>query len=286
MASMSLDDLIAAHLVGLKEGTRKVHRSIIRSWLRWCSDNLLPPLEAGPEHIDMYGRWLLEQRGLSESYVYTAMGVVCGLYADARRHGLTGLDPTPYVHRPHRYRHSSGTSLSRQEAARLLDAAEQAPDARLGALVCLLLLSGLRAGEVLHLDIEDYKRHPRPTVRVHRKGAWDQGLAITDRTAHALDRLIGRRRAGPIFLGPGRKRLTHHQLSIIFDALTGPLGLNRVTPHSLRRTFATLSREAGVPDKDILAAGGWSDRAMLDYYDMDHHALQGIATDTLSHYLG
>ena len=53
----------------------------------------------------------------------------------------------------------------------------------------------------------------------------------------------------------------------------------------MRRTFATLSREAGVPDIDIMAAGGWATKQMLDYYDMHHHAMEGKAAITLSRYL-
>ncbi|WP_284143452.1 tyrosine-type recombinase/integrase [Bifidobacterium mizhiense] len=57
------------------------------------------------------------------------------------------------------------------------------------------------------------------------------------------------------------------------------------TPHSLRRTFATLLQETGVPDHDIIAAAGWVDDTTLNYYDMHNHAIQGKATSTLSQYL-
>jgi len=36
----------------------------------------------------------------------------------------------------------------------------------------------------------------------------------------------------------------------------------------LRRTFATLLQETGVPDHDIIAAAGWVDDTTLNYYDM------------------
>ena len=50
----------------------------------------------------------------------------------------------------------------------------------------------------------------------------------------------------------------------------------------MRRTFATLSREVGVPDPDIIAAAGWVDDTMLDYYDTHRHAMEGKAAITLS----
>lgn len=59
-----------------------------------------------------------------------------------------------------------------------------------------------------------------------------------------------------------------------------------ISPHSLRRTFCTLSRDAGVPDRDIMAAGGWNSPQMLDYYDMARRGLNGKAGDGLQDYLG
>ncbi len=57
-----------------------------------------------------------------------------------------------------------------------------------------------------------------------------------------------------------------------------------ITPHSLRRTFATLSRESGVADIDIMTARGWAIKQMLDYYDIHHHAMEGKTAITLSQY--
>lgn len=51
------------------------------------------------------------------------------------------------------------------------------------------------------------------------------------------------------------------------------------------RTFCTLSRDAGVPDRDIMAAGGWNSPQMLDYYDMARRGLDGRAGDGLQRFL-
>lgn len=64
------------------------------------------------------------------------------------------------------------------------------------------------------------------------------------------------------------------------------VGVPDISPHSLRRTFCTLSRDAGVPDRDIMAAGGWNSPQMLDYYDMSRRGLNGKAGDGLQDYLG
>lgn len=50
--------------------------------------------------------------------------------------------------------------------------------------------------------------------------------------------------------------------------------------------YATEIDVNGVPDRDIMAAGGWSSPQMLDYYDMSRRGLNGKAGDGLQDYLG
>lgn len=286
MAAMSMDELIAVHVAGLAPRTRENYKSHIKDWLHWCHENDIDPWKAGHEHIELYGRWLLESRGQSTNTRYSAMGEISRLYTDAYHRGLIPQDPAPLVRRPRRRYHSDGTWLNREQASTLLHTAEQADDPRMGALVCLLMLSGLRIQEALSLDIDDYKPGNPPTLHVKRKNGWEQTVAISQRASHALDRLIGRRGKGPVFLNARGRRLSYNRMFDIFARLKASCGLDFITPHSLRRTFATLSREAGVPDIDIMAAGGWTTKQMLDYYDMHHHAMEGKAAITLSQYLG
>ena len=62
-------------------------------------------------------------------------------------------------------------------------------------------------------------------------------------------------------------------------------GLSGVTPHTPRRSFCTLSSDAGVPDSQIMAMGGWHSPHMLDYYDMATHGRRGQAGQSLQNYL-
>lgn len=64
------------------------------------------------------------------------------------------------------------------------------------------------------------------------------------------------------------------------------IGVPGITPHSLRRTFATLARDSGQPDRDIMASGGWHSPQMLDYYDMGRRAARSGAPEALERFLG
>ncbi len=58
-----------------------------------------------------------------------------------------------------------------------------------------------------------------------------------------------------------------------------------ITPHGLRHTFITLARDAGVPDRDIMAAAGWVDPRMITYYDRAHASVERNATHQLTDWL-
>lgn len=126
----------------------------------------------------------------------------------------------------------------------------------------------------------------RPWVRFDRKGDWSQRVAIPSDAAEALARLIGERRRGAVFREDSGARLRQQTAVGIVSSVALRVGVPDISPHSLRRTFCTLSRDAGVPDRDIMAAGGWNSPQMLDYYDMSRRGLNGKAGDGLQDYLG
>ena len=75
------------------------------------------------------------------------------------------------------------------------------------------------------------------------------------------------------------KRVTYPQLVSVVTSLGEKVGsARRITPHSLRRSFATTARSQRVPDREIMASGGWSTREMLDRYDMNRLAVENAAS--------
>lgn len=125
----------------------------------------------------------------------------------------------------------------------------------------------------------------RPWVRFDRKGDWSQRVSIPSDAAEALARLIGERRRGAVFREDSGARLRQQTAVGIVSSVALRVGVPDISPHSLRRTFCTLSRDAGVPDRDIMAAGGWNSPQMLDYYDMARRGLDGRAGDGLQRFL-
>lgn len=281
----TLTEMIAAWLIGVAPSTRVTYRATLTRWLRWCADNNINALHVNRSHIEVFTLTGEDMERVAKRSVYTRRSIICGFYRYLFEEGVIDSDPGEHVRRPRLYGHSDGTCLTRGQAADFL-AEAHVMDARTDALCSLLLLTGARIGEALGLDVEDcHLDGERPWVRFHRKGDWSQRVAVPSEAAGALAGLIGRRRRGPVFRGPSGARMRHQTAVGLVSSVALRIGVPGISPHSLRRTFCTLSRDAGVPDRDIMAAGGWSSPHMLDYYDMSRRGLDGAAGDGLQDFL-
>lgn len=163
------------------------------------------------------------------------------------------------------------TWLSQAEVKALMAACERRksgnPEAEIVALrdrvaLALLVGAGLRRAEAVALTFEDVKRQPvngreRVVLQVRGKGAKDRVIPISDALAELLARwgeVVGR--AGRVLRSLGRDKIPGERMSTtaVYNlvqkrgALVGRPGLE---PHDLRRTFAQLGYEAGVPITQI-----------------------------------
>ena len=90
------------------------------------------------------------------------------------------------------------------------------------------------------------------TLRVVRKGGKHVTIPLAPRTARALDVSIGERATGPIFLGAVGGRMDRYAADRTVKRLARRAGITkRISPHSLRHSFITAARDAGVPLPDV-----------------------------------
>lgn len=279
----------SAYLAGLGDKTRSTYRCAVRQWYAWCRDHGVEVLAAHRVHIECWRRYLTEQRGLCARTVAGMLTAVRGLYHYAYTDGLITHNPSDHIRLPRSPRVSTTHGLTRDEMIRLLETAEDHADPMVTALVCVLGLSGMRLGEALGINIEDLGVHGRwNTVHLPRRKNGDPAtLSISDRTHRAIQHARGDRRSGPLLLGPKRVNRMRRQIAQSrIRELAHTAGITkRITPHSLRHAFVTLSLDAGVPERDIMASTGHRDYAMIVYYDRARAAIERNATHTLTAYL-
>jgi integrase/recombinase XerC len=137
--------------------------------------------------------------------------------------------------------------LTVDEAFRLLEGAGVSPKSRLRdrALLELLYSSGLRVGELVGLDLEDLDLQGG-MVRVRGKGRRERMVPVGEKAALALRRYITEERkavpsgADPLFVNLRGTRLTARSVHRLLAVLARRQGYTaRVSPHSLRHSFAT-----------------------------------------------
>ena len=196
------------------------------------------------------------ERALAPTSLRRRAAALKGFYRFAFGEGLIETDVATHLDLPRQSRRLPET-LDVAEVDRLLEAASIG-GIRDRALLELLYAAGLRVSEAIGLDREDLSIDGA-FVRVIGKGdkerlvpigeisidhirAWLDGPRV-DLLAHHH---VAPVRGGPLFLGDRGRRLARQQAWAAVGAAAGRAGLSgRVSPHTLRHSFATHLLEGG-----------------------------------------
>ena len=133
----------------------------------------------------------------------------------------------------------------------------------------LLVAAGLRRQEAVNLKFSDIQLQPvgekmRTVLNVKGKGAKDRIIPISDTLANALSAwgaVVGG--TGYVLRSLGRNKklgesMTATALYNLVQKRGGMMGKPKLQPHDLRRTFAQLGYEAGIPITQISTLLGHS----------------------------
>lgn len=247
---------------------------------RWIAD-------MGRDELDDDGQ--IVTKGSGATVVIRAYGVLAGILDDAVKAGRIVKNPARGVENLPRKSKRRHKYLSAEDVAAL---AEEA--GRNGALVLVLAYCGLRWGEAIGLRVRDID-FLRRRITVHENAVQVGTKHVVGTTkgdkvrsvpvpAFVLDAVAkqceGRGRDDLVF--PGRdgnhmRRPVSH--TGWFHLAVDRAGIERVTPHDLRHTAASLAVSAGVNVKALQRMLGHASAAMtLDTYsDLFDEDLDAVA---------
>ena len=196
-------------------------------------------------------------------------------YRHLRREELIEDDPTATVTPPQKSRKLPQV-LSHAEVTRLLDSARGADaiELRDRALLEVMYGCGLRASEAIGLEIGDVDMR-RGFVRPHGKGSKERIVPLGSQASRAISRylrqgrpeLVGAKVERKLFVNFRGGSLTRQGLYKIIQRHAKEAGLEgRMSPHTLRHTFATHLLSGGCDLRSVQEMLGHADVATTQLY--------------------
>ena len=267
----------------LTQRTKDNYEHFLRSFFNWFKDTYP---EGDPKDVDptTVAAWFATRPAWSSATKYSA---ACALREFYRYHygethpvirvKVKRIDPGPQ------------RTLDRDELTAILSTVDTTTEKGIRdlAIICLMVDTGMRAGEICRLEYDRVDLRKRKLTVMTKGGRWQEKMFF-EYTAHVLDRWLSLREdmaqpwVNTFFVSTGGRRrgtpLTISGLRYLFNRLSALADVTHISPHAMRRTFATLAIEGGAPTRLVQVAGGWQSLRMVERYT------QALKPDTMSRY--
>jgi site-specific recombinase XerD len=261
---------------GLGEQTRRAYGVDLGQLAAWASAQ-----ELGPEQIDARAlrrfAGVLSERGNSRATVARKLAAFRAFYRVLVERGELEASPAELVASPKRDSHLP-TVLSRGEIDQLLDSLPVATplDLRDRAMFELAYASGLRAAEIVDLDVDSLDRDGEQ-LRVEGKGGKTRVVPAGEHAWRAIDAYLqrgrpdlvadGERRDHALFLSRTGRRLATTDVRRRLRAALNRSGVQAAaSPHALRHSFATHLLDGGADLRAIQELLGHSSLSTTQTY--------------------
>jgi len=264
---------------GLARNTLQAYRTDLLQYGAFLAEHDVDATEAGPADVSDFLAALATGNGdsapCSAATVNRKAACLRSFYRHLRRTDVISDDPTANLSAPRRGRKLPHV-LNQAEIGRLLDSPRGADPAPLRdrALLEVMYASGLRASEVVGLEVGDVDLD-RGFVRAHGKGSKERIVPLGSQAAAAVRRYL--RSGRPEFVGTSDERklfvnqrgggLTRQGLYKIIRRHAKAAGLDgKMSPHTLRHTFATHLLAGGCDLRSVQEMLGHADVATTQLY--------------------
>ncbi len=224
--------------------------------------------EVRPLHIRKFFVSLQEQN-LSPHYVHSFARAIKTFFNYCVRDELLDRSPFDRVQMPKLPRKQK-KALTPAQVKKILHACKYQRDK---ALITFLLDSGVRASECIALNVGDIDMRTGAVSVKQGKGQKDRTTFISAKTRKEIKRYLAEREITrdssitPLWVSLRTgKRLTYAGLSQIFKRLKKSVGIQELSAHALRRTYAITMLRGGTNIYVLAKLMGHSDISVLRNY--------------------
>ena len=264
---------------GLSRNTLEAYRGDLLQLGRYLEEHHLSALDASPGEISDFLTHLAagdnDHRPVSPATIHRKSACLRSFYRHLRREGLRESDPTATLSAPRRSRKLPQV-LTRGEVEKLLSQPDGTePHAlRDRALLELMYASGLRASEAIGLELGDIDLDER-VLRARGKGSKERIVPIGQAAVRAVNiylergrpKLVKNRPEVHLFVNFRGGQLTRQGLYKIVRRHATSAGLaDRMSPHTLRHTFATHQLAGGCDLRSVQEMLGHADVSTTQLY--------------------
>ena len=241
---------VAAFLEACRSAnTRAAYQTDLAQLAAWCrEDGTVDLLSIDTGDVARY-RTACELAGAAPATVARRLSTIASFSTFAAANGSRPtLTSESVIERPSVESVSSAELLSEADAEALLNAADRTGP-RVAALARLLMLDGLKAGEVIRADASDV--HGRaPRIKLNLRDRRARTIALHVETGSALSKYLGTRRDGPLLLSDRRghqpQRLTRFGVDYLVKQVARAAGITQsVSSNVLRRRFVMAAHANG-----------------------------------------
>jgi integrase/recombinase XerD len=200
----------------------------------------------------------LKAQDYAEATVARKVAALKSFFSYLQAEGKVKINPTEALASP-KVGKSLPKPLTVQEIDELLEqpARRNTPEAKRDrAMLELMYATGLRVTELVSLDLSDIQLDvEKPFVRLLGKGNRERQIPLLDQPTQevsdyvtfARPKLVGQRAETALFVNRRGERLTRQGFWLILKGYAGEAGIQgRVTPHTLRHSFATHMLRGGM----------------------------------------
>jgi integrase/recombinase XerD len=273
---LDITALIPSWQLALRSANRSprtitTYLSGVNSFLSWCERTSTPP-ELTKRNAQGWVADMLEG-GAQPATATTWLGALKRFSAWLAEEGEIPSDPLLGV-KPPKMDRKVTHALTDDQLKALLKTCKGKTfrDRRDEAIIRLLAETGMRASEVVDLQISDVDL-VRGLLTVRRgKGAKGRFAPFGPQVATALDRYIRMRRnhvtpdVTQLFVGGHIKTFGYWALAQTLRRRAREAGVEGFHVHLMRHTAATRWLRAGGSEAGLMAVAGWSNRQMIDRY--------------------
>jgi integrase/recombinase XerD len=264
---------------GLSRNTLEAYRTDLLQFGRFLARREVSALEARPADVADFLAELaagdVDRPPASTATIHRKTACLRSFYRHVRREGLVDSDPTATVSPPRRSRKLPHV-LTRGEIDRLLSQPRGMEPVALRdrALLEVMYACGLRASEAIGLELTDVDLEER-VLRARGKGSKERVVPIGQPAVQALRAYIQRGRRGlvkgapqaHVFVNFRGGALTRQGLYKIVRRHAVTAGLaDRMSPHTLRHTFATHLLAGGCDLRSVQEMLGHADVSTTQLY--------------------